>query len=80
MADTIKTASEVKYNFNFFDGDTRLVTMDNPRSDLTASDVKQLGAWAKINNPIIGDKGGASCTGIGEAYTVKKTTTNLDLK
>lgn len=79
MADTIKSSNELKMVFGFYDNDTRTVTLDNPKPNLTAAAVKGVAAFAKANNPIIGDKGGASVVGVNSAEVVEKTTTYLDL-
>ena len=79
MADTIKSSNELKMEFGFYDGDTRTVTLDNPKPNLTATDIKAVGTLAKNSNPIIGDKGGARVVGINTAKIVEKTDYNLDL-
>ncbi len=80
MADTVKSSNDLKMEFGFYDGDTRTVTLENPRPDLTAADIKAVGTLAKNTNPIIGDKGGARVVGINTAKIFEKTDYNLDLK
>ena len=79
MADTIKSASELKLVWNFFDSDDRTETLPNPKDDLAPSDVKTFAAWCAANNPIIGDKKGAAVVGIKDATVVEKTKLDLDL-
>lgn len=79
MADTIKGSNELKLVFGFYDNDTRTVTIENPKSNLTAANIKAVGTLAKNTNPIIGDKGGAHVVGINSAKIVEKTRTQLDL-
>lgn len=79
MADTIKSSSELKMVFGFDDNDDRTATLQNPRNDLTASDIKVVSAFIKTNNLLIGDKAGAACVGIKTAKSLQKTVTQLDL-
>ena len=79
MADTVKSASELKFVWNFFDGDDRTETIPNPKDDLTPTDLKNFAAWCAANNPVIGDKTGAAVVGIKSAAATDKTTLDLDL-
>ena len=79
MADTIKSSNELNLVFGFYDNDTRTVTLDNPKPNLTAADIKGVETFAKTNYPIIGDKGGARVTSIQSAKITEKTSINLDL-
>ena len=79
MRDTIKSTSELSLRFSFGANDDRLITLPNPRPDLTASEIKAVGKKFSDNNILIGDKNGDSCTGISQAYIKDKTTTKLDL-
>lgn len=79
MADTVKSSNELKLEFGFYDNDTRTVTLENPRNDLTKADILDVANFAKSTNPIIGDKGGAHVVGINSAKIFEKTVTQLDL-
>jgi len=79
MADTIKSASELNLDFSFYDGDTRLVKMQNPKSDLTAAQIKAAADVVVTNAALIGDKAGAAVVGLIGAKAVSKTVTKLDL-
>ena len=79
MADTIKSSSELKLVYGFYDSDDRTMTLQNPKSNLTAAQIKAVGTLAATTNPIIGDKAGAACVGIKSAKTLQKTVTYLDL-
>ena len=79
MADKVTSSNELKMVFSFYDNDTRTVSIENPRPDLTAADILEVGTLAKNTNPIIGDKGGARVIGISSAKVVEKTRTQLDL-
>ena len=79
MADTVKSSSELKLVYDFYDGDTRTMTLENPKSNLTSASIKAVATLAAATHPIIGDKGGAAVVGISNAKTISKTTTYLDL-
>ena len=77
--DTITSSREGKLVVEFYDSDNRTVTFDNPRSNLTANDINTVVEWMKTNQPVIGDKTGASIVGASSYKTVEKTTTKLDI-
>lgn len=81
FADTVTASSEVKFNFAFDDGDTRVITLKNPNTTYcTAENAQALSDWVIANQPIVGDKSGtSSSTGLIEAYILDKTTQKLDL-
>lgn len=79
MADTVKSSSELKMVFDFYDGDDRTLTLQNPKSNLTATQIKAVGTLAATSQPIIGDKAGAAVVGIKSAVKKTKTVTKLDL-
>lgn len=63
----------------FADGDTRILTQDDPRVDLTVGDVQSLENYMIANQPTIGDKTGAAFTGFNSVKIVKKTKIYVDL-
>lgn len=77
--DTITSSNTLDIIGGFADGDTRTFKIPNPRSDLTSSDIESLDAWIAANNVIVGDRTGASSTGINSATLVETTKTRLDL-
>lgn len=79
MADTVKSSADLKIGFAFADGDTRIVTLPNPKTGLTEQQIKAVTDSMVTNGLIIGDRAGASLTGSYTAYTQNKTTTNIDL-
>lgn len=56
MADTVKTATILNIECVFLDGDTRTITLKNPRSNISASDIENLETFMQENNIIIGDR------------------------
>lgn len=79
MADTITSAKSLKIEVAFFDGDTRTITLTNPRSDIEESDVRDVETYAVQNELLIGDKAGASITGFAHATVVDTTRRQLDI-
>lgn len=77
--DTIKSSSELKMEYKFYDGDTRTQTVDNPRGDLNATDIHNFENAIKAKNLLIGDKTGAAFVGISKAKTIDKTKIDVDL-
>lgn len=77
--DTIISSSELKLLCLFDDDDTRTLTLENPRNDLTASDIQSIENDMVINQPIIGDKTGANFVKFKRAYTVDKTRIILNI-
>lgn len=79
--DTLTSARELKINTGYADGDTRIITLPNPKNQnqLTSDTFIQLTTFMTENNPIIGDKAGASSTGVIEAYIQETTRRKLDL-
>ena len=77
--DTITSSRELKVVAEFYDADNRTLSLDNPKTNLTATDINGVIDWAKINQPIIGDKAGASLVGASKAQIIEKTVNKLDL-
>ncbi len=79
MADTRKETYILKIKLGFADGDTRVINLDNPKSDLQASEIYEVSQFIKNNNLLLGDKYGADSAGILTADIVESTKTILDI-
>jgi|GEM_PF-524112 len=79
MADTVKSSSELNLNFGYYDGDTHLYKLQNPKSNLTAAQIKTAANVVINNNAFIGDKAGAAVVSLLDAKAVTVTKTQLDL-
>lgn len=79
MADTRKETYVLKIKLGFADGDTRIINLDNPRSNLKASEIHELSQFIKENNLLIGDKYGTDSVGILTADVVEVAKTILSL-
>lgn len=80
MADTIKSANELRLVAKFRDNDTRTLTLENPKSGLTEAQINAVAAVGKTTQALLGDRNSADFIGFAEARTFKKTVTYLDLK
>ena len=79
FADTVTSSADLKFNWQFADGDTRLMSASNPKNDLTAQQCQAVIDNAVTNGLLIGDKAGANLTGVVQVYTETTTKTKLDL-
>lgn len=79
MADIVKTASILNIECVFNDGDTRTITLKNPRSDVSSSNIENLETFMIENKIIIGDKDASDFRKIRKAIIRHSTTTYLDL-
>lgn len=79
MADIVKTASILNIECVFLDGDTRTITMKNPRSNISSSDIENLETFMQTENIIIGDRDSSDFRKIKKAVKRETTTTYLDL-
>lgn len=78
MADIIKEKNVLSLEMEFADGDTRTLTIDNPKETLGAAAINSLASYAVNNKLIVGDKAGANFTRFKTAKVTHGTTTYLD--
>ena len=79
FADTVVSSSVANLLVDFYDGDNRTLPIDDPRNDLAASDVHAFETFLKTSQPLIGDKTGASITGVSKCTIIDKTDIKFDL-
>ena len=79
MADIVKSASLLNIECVFNDGDTRIITLKNPRSNVSSSDIESLESFMLENLIIIGDREGFDFKKVRKAVKRETTTTYLDL-
>lgn len=77
--DTVTSSSTLQLDYYFADGDTRKTSLPNPKSNLTASEVKTAEATLKTTQAFVGDKNNGVFVGISQAQIVDKTKVDLDL-
>lgn len=74
MADIIKTTNSLRLDFIFVDGDTRSLTVKNPKSNTVVADLlPDLNTFIQTNNLIIGDKNGGTFGRINTATRITET-------
>ena len=79
FADTVTSSSTGNLVVEFYDGDNRTVTIDDPQESLTASEINSFVDWMKTAQPLVGDKTGASITGASKFTFVDKVNIKFDL-
>ena len=79
MADVVKTAYNLVIETAFVDGDTRTLTIKNPRSNISQNDITDLNSYMQETNILIGDKDGATFGRIKKVTRRSSTTTYLDI-
>ena len=77
MPDIIKTTNDLKVLVGFVDEDDRTITINNPKANLTWSDIASLESAAA--NVLIGDKYAAKFSRVKTAKYVDNTITTLDI-
>ena len=75
MADIVKTSYNLVIETAFVDG----ITIKNPRSNISQSDITDLNSYMQENNIIIGDKDGSTFGRIKKVTRRSSTTTYLDI-
>lgn len=73
------TSTTLKIENLFVDGDTRTITLKNPKSDITTQDITNLETFMQQNNIIIGDKYNGTFGKIGSVKRISETRTKLDI-
>lgn len=79
MADSYSIAQTVKFDFKFVDGDTRTLTMKNPKAEITTSEITDLQNFMQTNNIIIGDKAQGTFGRIDAVTKITENKLHLDL-
>lgn len=79
MADTLVTTNKLNLLAVFADGDDRTIELDNPRDNITESDITSLNTFVKNKNLLVSDKTGAAFSHFRLAETKSNTRTILDL-
>lgn len=79
MADKVKESTVLNIECLFSDGDTRTITLKNPRSDISQSEIENLERFMQDNNILIGDRAGSDFMKIKRVVRRRTTTIYLDL-
>lgn len=83
MANKTTTTDELKIENLFTDGDTRTITLKNPKDTITTEEITALETLIKNGTGeaslLIGDKYGSDFKQIWEVRRIEKTTTEFDI-
>lgn len=77
MADLVSTKKTLQLVAEFIDGDTRTITLENPKASLTAADIDA--TTSLMLQGLIGDKTGAQFYRWKTAAVIDKNTIELDI-
>lgn len=79
MADVQTNTQTLKIEGLFVDGDTRTITLKNPKSTITTSEILTLQTFMQANNVIIGDRYAGTFGRIESVTRVNEQRTAIDL-
>lgn len=79
MADIQTNTQTLKIEGLFVDGDTRTITLKNPKSNITTSEILALQTFMQANNVIIGDRYAGTFGRIESVTRVNEQRTTIDL-
>lgn len=79
MADIRTDTESLKIEGLFVDGDTRIITLKNPKSSITTSEILALQTFMQANNVIIGDRYEGTFGRIESVTRVTEQRTVIDL-
>ena len=80
MADKVKQTQSLIIEVKFLDGDTRTITLRNPKSDITTSEIRELETFLETSNILIGDRDSSDFSKIKKVLKRDSFTTILDLE
>lgn len=78
MADVTATSRTLKIENYFVDGDTRTISLKNPRGGISSTEIQELETFMRTNNIIQGDKMQGTFGKISEAKIITETKTYID--
>lgn len=79
MADTVKISQTLRIDTLFVDGDTRVITLKNPKESISSDKFRALNAFMQENNIIIGDRAGGTFGKIKEVRSITEQRVELDI-
>lgn len=78
MADVLTNEPVLLIDNLFVDGDTRTITLKNPKENITQSEITELNTFCQTNNILVGDKEGGNFGRITKVTKRTTTTRKLD--
>jgi len=79
MGNIIRETQTLKLDMLFVDGDTRTVTLKNPKQTIESSQIATLNSLIQTGNLLIGDKAGGTFGRIDKVRRVTERKIILDL-
>ncbi|MBR1645914.1 MAG: hypothetical protein IJ685_03955 [Selenomonadaceae bacterium] len=80
MADKFKQSQSLVIEIKFLDGDTRTITLRNPKSTITTSEIAEIETFLGTSNVLIGDRDSSDFSKIKRVVKRESSTTILDLE
>lgn len=80
MADKFKQSQSLIIEVKFLDGDTRTITLRNPKSNITTAEITELETFFETSNILIGDRDSSDFSKIKKVLKRDSITTILDLE
>lgn len=71
MSDMYKITNSLRIDNVFVDGDTRSITLKNPKATIESSQIAELNSFMQTNNVLIGDKAAGTFGRIKQAVRIK---------
>lgn len=78
MADISYTTETLKLDLLFVDGDTRTLTLKNPKRNISTSEIENLQTFMQTNNIVVGDREGGTFGRIDAVTRITENKTSLD--
>jgi len=78
MADISTNEATLKIENYFVDGDTRTISLKNPKSNISTSEIAELETFMRTNNIIVGDKMAGTFGKIEKVTRINTAKTYLD--
>lgn len=78
MADISYQTQTMKFDLLFVDGDTRALTVKNPKRNISTSDIEDLQTFMRTNNIVVGDRDGGTFGRIDAVTRITERKTELD--
>lgn len=82
MSDKQTETYDLKIDLVFVDGDTRTITLKNPKTQITTEEIRELETLMLNENGetlLVGDKYGSALSKITKVAKITQTTTTLDI-
>ena len=78
--ETTSATRNMNVGLAFFDGDTRTLTIPNPKTNLTKTEIEAVDTIIKTDNLILGDKANAGFSKINSAKIIEKNSVKITFK